>query len=205
MAKKEKPETCLNKIWILFLAITTVICAVIGASIYVKLDVLHKDLGFQADENKMIMASISNLHKKLDAYELKIAKGNKNTKDAWQIERALTSNSIVIKRGIGEYDQEKAFGGIGLKLRKGANSFIVVEVFDDLPAKKAGLYEGDEIVKINGESTAQMDQRDVEKKLRGPKGSTVDLSYKPSGSLDTIKEVVVTRDTIDLNKIKKGK
>lgn len=199
MTKNKKSETCLNKFFILFLAITTVICTMIGLAIYIKLDTLHKDLNLQADENKRIVLSVGSLHKRINKYESEIGKIKKATRNVWQIQRHPESNGLVIKQH--EQGLEKVFGGIGVKFRKRANSFVVLEVFDGLPAQKAGLYEGDEIVKINGEQTARMDQREFVKTLRGPKGSTVNLSYKLSGSLDSIKEVKITRDTIDLNKI----
>lgn len=217
MVENKKLEYCLNKTCLTFLAITAIVCIIAGTTIYLKLidiqkniSTLRNDLIVQVEDNKKNVASINKLkyerdealsilNQKLEKHELEIDKIKKTNGNTLQIQRHLPSNDIVIKRY--NNTQEKAFSGVGLKFRKGAGNFVILEVLDGLPAHKSGLHEGDEIVKINGEPTSQMDQQEFVEKLRGPKGSTVKLSYKPSGSLDTVKDVTVTRDTIDINKI----
>jgi len=56
------------------------------------------------------------------------------------------------------------------------------------PAEKAGVWAGDEIVKVDGESTVDVPLDDVVSKIRGPKGTKVKLTLLREG---TPGEVVV--------------
>ncbi|HBU36672.1 MAG TPA: peptidase S41, partial [Planctomycetaceae bacterium] len=67
------------------------------------------------------------------------------------------------------------FSGIGIEISMEQGRLIVVAPIEDTPAYKAGLLAGDLILEIDGESTQDMTLMDAVKRIRGEKGTTVDL------------------------------
>lgn len=91
-----------------------------------------------------------------------------------------------------EYDvlreemQSKAFGGIGIYIEldhANKNQLTVMEPLEGTPAAHAGLMAGDQIVKINGKSTAGMTIDLATAAIRGQIGTTVVITvHRPGGS-----------------------
>jgi carboxyl-terminal processing protease len=71
------------------------------------------------------------------------------------------------------------YGGIGARLR--SQSAVVLEVFADSPAERAGLRIGDHILTVDGLSTEGVPTDGVIGRIRGPLGSTVDLLVSRHG------------------------
>ncbi|MDR3613199.1 MAG: S41 family peptidase [Candidatus Obscuribacterales bacterium] len=72
-------------------------------------------------------------------------------------------------------------------------SGIINHVMKGSPAEKAGIVDGDVIVKVDGQPVNDLEfNMVVEKMLRGPVGSTVKLTLKR----DQTKEYVITREAI---------
>jgi carboxyl-terminal processing protease len=94
-----------------------------------------------------------------------------------------------------------SFSGIGaqLGLDQDGNLEIVAPI-SGLPADKAGVKSKDLIANINGESTAGMSIDQAVNKIRGPKGSKVNLKIirNKSQTLD----ITVVRDDIKLPSVK---
>ncbi len=76
---------------------------------------------------------------------------------------------------------EGEFEGIGIEFAILDGYITVVSPIPDTPSDRAGLISGDQIVKINDESAYMITQEEVFDKLRGPKGSSVDLTIQRSG------------------------
>ena len=93
------------------------------------------------------------------------------------------------------------FFGIGIEMSSENNQLIVVSPFEDTPAEKAGLRAGDFILAVDGESTQNMSAQEAASKIRGPKGTEVELLilHKNSTKPET---VVIKRDTIPLVSVK---
>ena len=72
---------------------------------------------------------------------------------------------------------------------------IVVTPLEGTPAKKAGIKPKDMVVKIDDKDTTGMSLPEAVKLIRGPKGSTVNLTIFREGEPDT-KTYTLTRDTI---------
>ena len=64
-------------------------------------------------------------------------------------------------------------------------------------ADRAGLMGGDKFIKINQESAYKITQDEVFDKLRGPKGSSVDITIQRIG-LENPFEVTLIRDKIHI-------
>ena len=52
----------------------------------------------------------------------------------------------------------------------------IISPIPGTPSDRAGLQTGDKIVRINGKSAYKIEQKDVITKLRGPKGSSVNVT-----------------------------
>jgi len=77
---------------------------------------------------------------------------------------------------------EGEFEGIGIEFAILDGYITVVSPIPDTPSDRAGLISGDQIVKINDESAYMITQDEVFDKLRGPKGSSVDLTIQRSSA-----------------------
>ena len=93
------------------------------------------------------------------------------------------------------------FFGIGIEISMENNQLIVVSPIEDTPAYKAGLKAGDAILGIDGLPTQDMSLQEAVSKIRGAKGSPVELLilHKDSKVPDT---VTIVRDTIPLISVK---
>ena len=73
------------------------------------------------------------------------------------------------------------FEGIGIEFAILDGYITVVSPIPDTPSDRAGLISGDQIIKINTESAYMITQDEVFEQLRGPKGSSVDLTIQRMG------------------------
>ena len=73
------------------------------------------------------------------------------------------------------------FEGIGIEFSLIDGYITVISPIPGTPSDRAGLQSGDKITRINNESAYKITQKDVMKKLRGPKGSHVDISIARIG------------------------
>ncbi len=89
------------------------------------------------------------------------------------------------------------FGGLGLEVGM-ENGFVkVIAPIDDTPAEKAGIESGDLIVRIDNKPVKGMTLNDAVKLMRGPEGSTLDLSIMREGVPQPI-ELTLTRAIISV-------
>ena len=93
------------------------------------------------------------------------------------------------------------FSGIGMEVGIKDKMITVISPLPDIPSEKAGLFPGDLVVKINGESTEGMSIDDAVNRIRGEKGTNVTLSIYREGDLE-IKDYTITRDTINIPTVK---
>lgn len=81
-------------------------------------------------------------------------------------------------------DQTNDFTGIGATVKTQKDKLIIIEPFKDLPADKAGLKAGDEIIQVDNIIVADFND-DAGNLLEGAAGSTVKLVYKRQGKTET--------------------
>jgi len=91
------------------------------------------------------------------------------------------------------------FEGVGMTVdsRDTKKGLRVQMVFDNAPAKEAGIGAGDLIVAVNGKSIVGKSADVSTGQIRGPEGTSVQLTYKHHGT-DPPKTVKVERRKIDL-------
>ena len=94
------------------------------------------------------------------------------------------------------------FDGIGIVFNMATDTVIVLNVVPSGPSQKAGVLAGDRVLKVNDTIIAgqKMPQRDVMKRLRGPRGTKVNLTLERKGINEPV-VVTVTRDAIPLNSV----
>ncbi len=100
-----------------------------------------------------------------------------------------------------EVETRGSFGGIGIEITMVKDILTVVSPIEDTPAYKAGLKAGDQIIKINGDSTKDITIMEAVKKLRGPKGTKVTITILREG-MPKPQDIVINRDIIKIKSVK---
>jgi carboxyl-terminal processing protease len=93
--------------------------------------------------------------------------------------------------------QEGRYYGLGITILPVDGDITVVSLFEGSPAYKKGIRRGDIIARIAGEDAKGMASDEAVKRLRGPKGTTIQISLKRPG-YDQLIEVEVPRDEINI-------
>lgn len=99
-----------------------------------------------------------------------------------------------------EVDNEGEFGGLGIEIAIDDGYLTIKEPIEGTPAYKAGLQSDDKIVRIEDESTINMDLTDAVSKLRGKPGDPVTISVMRQG-FDTPRDFTIIRAVIKLNPV----
>ena len=89
------------------------------------------------------------------------------------------------------------YGGLGIKIIKQEDALVVVALFDDTPAYDVGLQTGDRIVRIEDQSTADIDVSQAADLLRGNPGTSVTISVGREGEVAFI-DYTLTRAIITI-------
>ena len=90
-----------------------------------------------------------------------------------------------------------SFTGIGVEITVKDNFLTVVSPIEGTPAYKVGMKAGDKIIKIENTRTKDMTLMEAVKKIRGPKGTKVNLTIMREGEAKPL-EFSITRGVIPL-------
>ena len=148
----------------------------------VKLDALLTIVNYayvdEVDNEKMVEDAIVGMLKELDPHSVYIPE-----KELKKMNEPLEGN----------------FEGIGIQFNILRDTITVVSPISGGPSEKLGIMSGDKIVKIEGETVAgvEIKNSDVQSKLRGKKGTVVNVEIKRRGEKDLI-PFAITRDKIPL-------
>ena len=94
------------------------------------------------------------------------------------------------------------FSGIGVAMsavKDKDGEIIIIDVFEDTPAYRAGLKPGDKIVKVDDKSVKDYSVDTVQSMIRGPKGTSVNLTIRRGKDLINFK---IIRDIIHIKSTK---
>jgi carboxyl-terminal processing protease len=98
-------------------------------------------------------------------------------------------------------DTRSRFNGLGIEVAVKGGLLTVITPMEDTPAAKAGILSGDQILRINGNSTEKMDLQDAVNFLRGTTGQKVTLTIlRPSTK--EIKDFALERTEIKIQSVK---
>lgn len=98
-------------------------------------------------------------------------------------------------------DTQGRFGGLGIEITVKGGMLTVVSPIEDTPAHKAGIKPGDQIFKIEDEFTKDLSLADAVKKMRGLKGTKINLTIRREGAADLI-DVSLVRDIIRVQSVR---
>ena len=114
------------------------------------------------------------------------------------VEDTHTSYVDPLVLEIEQTDLSGQFEGIGAHVRRREDGMIqIISPIEGGPAEAAGILAGDIILAVDGESIEGLELLEAVSKIRGPKGSTVSLTIKHIGQLESI-VIDVLRDVIAL-------
>lgn len=92
------------------------------------------------------------------------------------------------------------FEGIGAELGMKGKQIIVVAPLDGTPAQKAGIRAGDEVLKVDNQSTSGWILNQAVEKIRGQKGTKVVLAILHKGDSKPV-NISITRGTITVKSV----
>lgn len=97
---------------------------------------------------------------------------------------------------------EGSFEGVGIQFQIFEDTILVVQTITGTPAEKVGVMPGDRIIYINQDLMAgqKIQNSDVMKRLRGPKGSEVEVKIARRG-ISELMLFKIIRDKIPVNSV----
>ena len=93
------------------------------------------------------------------------------------------------------------FGGLGIEITIRDGILTVVSPIEDTPADRAGIKAGDQIIKIEGEFTKDMTLGKAVSKMRGLKGSKINISIRRKG-VPRLLDFAIVRDIIRVRSVR---
>jgi carboxyl-terminal processing protease len=96
--------------------------------------------------------------------------------------------------------QKGQYYGLGISVQSIDGNITVVAPFEGTPAHRLGIRAGDVISRIEGEDARGMSIDDAVKRLRGPKGTPVQITIVREGYEEPL-EFTVIRDAIPLHSV----
>lgn len=95
-----------------------------------------------------------------------------------------------------------SFSGIGIQFNMQKDTLYVVQTIAGGPSEKVGIQPGDRFIAVDDSIIAgrKLKNTDIMKRLRGPKGTKVNIKVKRGSNTDLL-EFRITRDDIPLNSI----
>lgn len=98
-------------------------------------------------------------------------------------------------------DTKGEFSGIGIVITMKRGLLTVVSPIEGTPAFKVGVKANDVIVKVDGEPTRDMSLGEVVKKIKGPKGTEVEITVLREGASEPI-DFKITRNVIPIESVR---
>lgn len=131
------------------------------------------------DDNKLVEDAIRGMLEKLDPHS-----GYSTAKEARAMNEPLSGS----------------FDGIGIQFNISNDTLLVIKPVVKGPSEKVGVLAGDRIIAVNDTAIAgvNMSQQEIMHRLRGPRGTLVEISVVRRGIKDVLK-FVIKRDKIPLN------
>jgi carboxyl-terminal processing protease len=102
--------------------------------------------------------------------------------------------------------QEGHYYGLGIQIQSVDGDIKVMSIFEGSPAYKKGLRRGDILSKVRDADGTDLDMKgwtteQAVKKLKGPKGTTVNISIKRAG-YDSLINMDVVRDEVNITTVR---
>ncbi len=100
-------------------------------------------------------------------------------------------------------ESDGTYYGIGsyVTMDETRNLPMLYAIFEESPARDAGLRDGDIISEVDGESISGLTLTEVTSRIKGPEGTDVELTIIREGEADTLK-ITVTRGKVETPTVK---
>ncbi|MFF2497975.1 S41 family peptidase [Peribacillus sp. NPDC058075] len=148
--------------------------------LYTTYDKIKDNYYEEVDEEKLVDGAINGMIKSLDdPYSAYMDK-----KEASSFHESISSS----------------FEGIGAEIQEQDGQIMVVSPIKGSPAEKAGVKPNDIILSVDGKSVEGLSSSEAVLKIRGEKGTKVDLSISRAGESEPI-ELTIKRDTIPIETV----
>ncbi|OPY91106.1 MAG: putative CtpA-like serine protease [Syntrophus sp. PtaU1.Bin208] len=147
------------------------------------LDIVDRNYVESVDSKKLIQGAINGMMKSLDPHSTFMTE---------EMYKEL------------EVETKGSFGGIGIEITILKDVLTVVSPIEDTPAFLAGVKAGDQIIKIDGQSTKDITIMEAVTKLRGPKDTKVTITIMRE-NLSKPKDIPIARAIIQIKSIKARK
>jgi carboxyl-terminal processing protease len=97
--------------------------------------------------------------------------------------------------------QSGSYYGLGIQIQVIDGDITVMSIFEGSPAYKKGLRRNDVIARINGDDAKDWSADDAVAKLKGPKGTTVNISLRRRG-YDGLIDLEIERDAVNMSTVR---
>jgi carboxyl-terminal processing protease len=97
-------------------------------------------------------------------------------------------------------DTHGQFEGLGIEIAIKDGWLTVISPLEDTPAERMGIQAGDRIIEIEGVSTEGITTEEAVVKLRGPKGTVVNITLERQGIREPM-EYAIERDVISIRAV----
>jgi carboxyl-terminal processing protease len=97
--------------------------------------------------------------------------------------------------------QEGKYYGLGIQIQVIDGDITVMSIFEGSPAYKKGIRRGDVIARIEGQDAKGWTSEQAVRKLKGPKGTTVNISIRRRGYEGLI-DMDVVRDEVNITTVR---
>jgi carboxyl-terminal processing protease len=97
--------------------------------------------------------------------------------------------------------QEGKYYGLGIQIQVLDGDITVMSIFEGSPAYKKGIRRGDIIARIEGQDAKGWTSEQAVRKLKGPKGTTVNISIRRRGYEGLI-DMDVVRDEVNITTVR---
>ncbi|MFC9599834.1 S41 family peptidase [Peribacillus butanolivorans] len=148
--------------------------------LYSTYDTIKDNYYEEIDQDKLVDGAINGMIKSLDdPYSAYMDK-----KEASSFHESISSS----------------FEGIGAEIQEQDGKIMVVSPIKGSPAEKAGIKPNDIILSVDGKSVEGLSSSEAVLKIRGEKGTKVELSISRAGESDPI-DLTIKRDTIPIETV----
>ena len=198
-----KSTTNTNPFYPIIIALLVII-AIFTWGIYQRMS--DQPIGFSSINKKSSTQKLSQLITYIDEYYVDtIQKEHLIDETIQQVLQDLDPHSYYISKEEMQRMNEPLegnFEGIGVEFSIIRDTLVVINVVPDGPSDKVGILAGDRVLAVDsmGITGIGLSNEDVFAKLRGQKGSKVDVKVLRLGKKEAL-DFVITRDNIPINSL----